>query len=644
MKVAIESTMRRTFSARLLLAAVLAPGLVLAEPTPVVRLQNLAHAVTSLDKTLPFYRDALGFTVNGTGDPLAREPQKLDDANSRFTNTKGMSFRAASFRIPNAEFGFELTEFTGGARHAGVPNIQDIGAAMLVLRVRDLPSMLAKAMAAGATMVSAGGEPQNNEIIIRDPDGFFVSLEQPATIPAGVTGNILGASINIAVEDTAKSVEFLHKAIGFDARPSSPLASNPAVLKLIGLHDAQWRIAHGHIPGTTADFALIEYHGVPRKKFSPGAEDPGSPAFTMVVHDVNAALKQWVAAGGTVASAGGKAVMRANGSGNVFVRDVNGFTWELIQQPASTADVVGVGNFAHIVADLDRSLGFYRGVLGLKVTGTIPFGPNEAVAKFGHTEGGQSRVAVLKVPGIAMGIELIEYKDIARDAQHPRFYDPGAANFALRIRDLDSLFPQVASYPGVKVITQGGKPVTIKTPNGELHAVFVQDPDGFVVEMLDDPNPPADAPPGPVIAGAAFEASVRNSDESVKFYHDLLGFDLKLGATFNDNPEMAATAGAPGASFKQSTGRIPGTAVPFTLIEFENIEHKRLSGRTQDPGTTVLQLIVHDVAALTAKLKAAGVPIVTTGGEPVQVAPGLKIAIVRDPNDLLLELAERGPR
>jgi catechol 2,3-dioxygenase-like lactoylglutathione lyase family enzyme len=313
-------------------------------------------------------------------------------------------------------------------------------------------------------------------------------------------------------------------------------------------------------------------------------------------------------------------------------------------QPAPAGDVVGVGNFAHIVADLDKSLGFYRDVLGLEVTGTIPFGPNDAVAKFGHTEGGQSRVAVLKVPGLAMGVELIEYKDIERKAQNPHFSDPGAANLALSIRDLDSLFAKVAGYPGVNVLSKGGKPATITTPNGTLHAVFVQDPDGFVVEMLDVANPPADAPPGPVISGNAFEATVRDSEQSVKFYNELLGFDLKLGAAFNDDQDMAATAGAPGASFRQSTARIPGTAVPFTLIEFKNIERKALSGRTQDPGTTVLQLIVRDVTALTAKLRAAGVPIVTTGGEPVQVAPGLKIAIVRDPNNMLLELAERGQR
>ena len=84
--------------------------------------------------------------------------------------------------------------------------------------------------------------------------------------------------------------------------------------------------------------------------------------------------------------------------------------------------------------------------------------------------------------------------------------------------------------------------------------------------------------------------------------------------------------------------------MPFTLIEFKNAPRKELSGRTQDPGTTVLQLVVRDVTALTAKLKAAGVPIVTTGGIPVQVSPALKIAIVKDPNNMLLELVERAAR
>jgi hypothetical protein len=130
----------------------------------------------------------------------------------------------------------------------------------------------------------------------------------------------------------AKTVAFLKQALGFVARPTSPLATNTLVANLINLQGAQWRITHGNIPNTTLDFGLIEYAGVPRAKFVLGAEDPGSPAFTMVVADIDAAVDQWTKDGGTVATTGGKAIKRPNGAGNVFVRDVNGFMWEFIQR------------------------------------------------------------------------------------------------------------------------------------------------------------------------------------------------------------------------------------------------------------------------------------------------------------------------
>jgi len=304
---------------------------------------------------------------------------------------------------------------------------------------------------------------------------------------------------------------------------------------------------------------------------------------------------------------------------------------------APAGEIVGVGNFSHIVQNLDKSLEFYRDVLGLEVAVNQPFSPNLAIAKLGNTLGGQSRYAALQVPGSAIGVELIEYKDIERKPQHPHFYDPGAANMILRVRDLDFVFAKLQKF-GATVLTAAGKPVTI---NNTLHVVFVQDPDGFVVE-LGQGTPPADSkvPASSNVFGGAFELSVVNSEESVRFYNDLLGFSMKLGAEFNTNKLMAETAGAPGASFRQSRAMIPGTSVSMTLIEFKDINRKPLKGRVQDPGTAILQLRVHDVAALTKKLKSAGVPVVTTGGEPVDVRPGLKISIVRDPNNLMLELLQ----
>ena len=207
-----------------------------------------------------------------------------------------------------------------------------------------MDKMVTKLKAANAVIVTAGGAPVNpsgnatskmREMLIRDPDGFFVQLRQPDPLPASAadtTGDILGGSVQLSIEDSAKTVAFLRDAIGFTAQPTGQLATNAVVANLINLPGSQWRITHGSIPGTTLDFGLIEYVGVPRVKFSPGAEDPGSPAFTMVVRNIDAAVDQWKKAGGTVATTGGLPIKQTSGAGNVFVRDVNGFMWELIQR------------------------------------------------------------------------------------------------------------------------------------------------------------------------------------------------------------------------------------------------------------------------------------------------------------------------
>jgi catechol 2,3-dioxygenase-like lactoylglutathione lyase family enzyme len=227
---------------------------------PIYRIWRIL--LTASIKLCRFYRDVLGLP-NGTRDPLAQQPQKLDQDMSKFTATKGMRFRGATFRIPNAVFSFELTEFTGGPRTTVRPNLQDVGAATLALQVRDIESVLTRVKASGAPIVTIGGAPTNptgnansklREIIVRDPDGFFVELQQPDPLPAGATNataEILSASVQFSIEDSAKTVTFLRDAIGFAAPPTGALATNPVVANLIGLPDAKWRITHGSIPGTT---------------------------------------------------------------------------------------------------------------------------------------------------------------------------------------------------------------------------------------------------------------------------------------------------------------------------------------------------------------------------------------------------------
>src|SRR5581483_11809153 len=117
---------------------------------------------------------------------------------------------------------------------------------------------------------------------------------------------------------------------------SSPWGTNETVLKLIGLRGAQWRITHGKISGYAGNVAFIEYKGVPRQEYKGvprrsrmmSAADPGCPSFVMPVSDLDVALREWKAAGGTVVSTGGTWVQGPGGEGSVLVRDINGFLWE----------------------------------------------------------------------------------------------------------------------------------------------------------------------------------------------------------------------------------------------------------------------------------------------------------------------------
>jgi hypothetical protein len=106
-----------------------------------------------------------------------------------------------------------------------------------------------------------------------------------------------------------------------------------------------------------------------------------------------------------------------------------------------------------------------------------------------------------------------------------------------------------------------------------------------------------------------------------------------------------AMGNTPGAQYRSTVLQIPGTQVSIEFPQFKDIDRKPLHTRLQDPGTTVLQLEVRNVDSVVKSLKSAGAAVITAGGEPVEVTIGtgatLRIAIVRDPNNLFLELIQR---
>jgi lactoylglutathione lyase len=304
---------------------------------------------------------------------------------------------------------------------------------------------------------------------------------------------------------------------------------------------------------------------------------------------------------------------------------------------AATSPVKSLGNFSHIVANMDRSVAFYRDGLGLELSQPLrPFDANEAIMRLGNIMGAQTRYTALRVPGSGMAVELIEYKNIDRRPAAPRFQDPGATTLTLGIRDLDETVAKLKKAGG-RVITVSGAPAEI---GGRSRIVFMQDPDGFVIELTQPIGSPRSSETLSNVVGAGFELTIADTDKTVAFYRDLLGLQPTVGEAFNGDKVMADTAGTPGAQFRQSRVQVPGSPDVIRLIEFKDIDRKPLGTRLQDPGMAMLQVIVRDVDSLLKTLKAGGAAVVTIGGEPVNMGP-LRIAVVRDPNNLFLELIQR---
>jgi predicted enzyme related to lactoylglutathione lyase len=304
----------------------------------------------------------------------------------------------------------------------------------------------------------------------------------------------------------------------------------------------------------------------------------------------------------------------------------------LTSSPASAAEVLGVGNLSHVVSDLGRAVAFYGEVIGLPV-GQAPgeWSPNPAIMQLGNTPGAQSRIATFTIPGAVFGIELIEYKDIARGHAQIRFQDPGASVLQLRVRDLDVVLARLAGSPG-RIWTPTGEPIVV---SDTVRIVFLQDPDGIFVELIEDTEAPAG---DGNVYGGTFEFIIEDSETTAAFYRAALGADVDISANFDDTPALHANVATNGAAFRRTNLTIPGAELGVSMLEFRDIYRKPLKTKVQDPGTSIVQLYVDDVAAMTRQLVSAGGTLITTGGGPVELFPGVLLALVRGPDNVYLEL------
>ena len=136
------------------------------------------------------------------------------------------------------------------------------------------------------------------------------------------------------------------------------------------------------------------------------------------------------------------------------------------------------------VSDLERSLAFWRDVLGFELSHRA-HQKGELAEQITGVAGAEILIAVLRAPGHK--IELLEYRAPA-DRQREngrRPCDLGSVHVALTVDNLDGVLAAIAASGW----EAAGKPQTLTVgPNAGKRVIYVRDPDGTTIEFMQLPQ------------------------------------------------------------------------------------------------------------------------------------------------------------
>ena len=147
--------------------------------------------------------------------------------------------------------------------------------------------------------------------------------------------------------------------------------------------------------------------------------------------------------------------------------------------------ITGVHHFALSVADAERSVAFYCGLLGLEVAADREV-EGGYVATVTGIPGVRARIVMLH--GHGMRLELLEYRRPRGATRSRGFADAGSAHLCFTTDDLAA---DAARLAAAGVAFRSAPVAVTSGPNRGGRAVYAIDPDGNAVELVQPAPQPA---------------------------------------------------------------------------------------------------------------------------------------------------------
>lgn len=140
--------------------------------------------------------------------------------------------------------------------------------------------------------------------------------------------------------------------------------------------------------------------------------------------------------------------------------------------------ITGIHHFALTVSDMDRSLAFYTGLFGLEVASDREV-VRDYVEQITAVPGAHQRLVHLA--GYGQRLELLEYKAPRGESRARALQDAGSAHVCFLTDDLDA---EVERLRAAGVTFRSLPVVTTSGPNRGGRGIYVEDPDGNAVEVV----------------------------------------------------------------------------------------------------------------------------------------------------------------
>ncbi len=298
-------------------------------PAKPLRIDSVGHAVKDLLKTVEFYQEA--FHLKPVSPPSGW--QKTASNNDRAAQ---VSSRSATLALPGTETTLTLVEFKGAPRHSIHPRNSDPGASTLAFTVKDVDGTFRQAVAAGATVVTKGGEPMAlgpamRLVFVTDPDGFFIEIGgDPRSDVPGSPENITSVRAGFTIGDSDKAGQFYRKVLGMRYQPPKDFTGGKPMANLVGVEDIQFKASFATLSESAVRLEFLEFRGVESAPRWGAPQDPGMPWLVLTVKDLDGAARAILSAGGKHWVGSVPAVTAKQGVR--FLKDPNGLPLEILAQ------------------------------------------------------------------------------------------------------------------------------------------------------------------------------------------------------------------------------------------------------------------------------------------------------------------------